>query len=105
MNNKSQITMDNTSAFENITSWVFGVGVLAAGLINTFWGNDPEFGIFIALLSFVYFLPVAAIFKRLTGVSIPRIGILKIILGVFIIWAVLGVGELFEKIALMKMDL
>lgn len=39
------------------------------------------------------------------GFSIPRIGLVKILLGIFIIWAALGVGELFDKIELMMNDL
>ena len=97
--------MDNTSIGGNAISWLFGIIVLAIATVNMFWGNDPEFGIFLALLSLVYFLPVKAIVKKVIGFSIPRIGLVKIILGVFIIWAALGVGELFDKIELMKMGL
>ena len=68
-----------------------------------FWGNDPGFGVFLLLLSFVYFPPANTILKERTGFSIPRI--VKIVLGIFIIWASLGVGELFDKIDLMMMDL
>lgn len=89
----------------NLISWLFGLAVFAIGVVNTFWGNDPGFGVFILLLSFVYFLPVADIIKKLTGFSIPRMGIAKILLGVFILWAALGVGELFDKIDLMTMDM
>jgi len=97
--------MNNKSPVLNIISWIFGIAFFAIGVVNTFWGNDPGFGVFILLLSFVYFLPVNAILKKTTGFSIPRIGILKILLGIFIIWVMLGVGELFDKIELMKMDL
>ena len=90
-----------------IISWIFAIAVFAAGVVNTFWGNDAEFGVFILLLSFVYFPPTSAIldaiFKRVTGFSIPKIG--TIVLGIFIVWATLGVGELFDKINLMMMDL
>ena len=90
-----------------IITWIFGIAVFAAGIVNTFWGNDPGFGVFILLLSFVYFPPTSAIldaiFKRVTGFSIPKIG--QIVLGIFIIWATLGVGELFDKINLMMTDL
>ena len=85
--------------------WIFGIAVFAAGGVNTFWGNDPGFGVFILLLSFVYFLPVNDILKKMTGFSIPGMGIVKILLGIFILWAALGVGELFDKIDLMMMDL
>ena len=97
--------MNNNSIVLNIISWIFGVVFFAIGVVNTFWGNDPGFGVFIILLSFVYFLPVNDILKKMTGFSIPRMGIVKIVLGIFILWASLGVGELFDKIDLMMMDL
>ena len=103
MNNKAEITMNNKSIVGNIITWLFGIVFLAIGLINTFWGNDPGFGVFIALLAFVYFPPVNVLFKNITGFSIPVIA--KIILGTFIFWASLGVGELFDKIDLLMMDL
>src|SRR5687767_9109685 len=89
----------------NIINWIFGIIVFAIGVVNTFWGNDPVFGVFIILLSLVYFLPANTILKKLTGFSIPKMGIVKIILGILILWAAVGVGELFDKIELMKMDL
>jgi hypothetical protein len=94
--------MNNNSLGLNFISWLFGVAVLAIGVINMFWGNDPGYGIFIFLLSFVYFLPVIEIFKKMTGFLVPRLGIIKILLGIFIFWTALGVGELFDKIDLMK---
>ena len=105
MNNTTEVKMNNTSIGANAVSWLFGLVVLAIGIVNMFWGNDPEFGIFLALLSLFYFLPVNTILKKVTGFSIPRVGLVKIILGIFIIWAALGVGELFNKIELMMMDL
>ena len=97
--------MNNNSIVLNIISWIFGVVFFAIGVVNTFWGNDPGFGVFILLLSFVYFLPVNDILRKMTGLSIPGMGIVKILLGIFILWAALGVGELFDKIDLMMMDL
>ncbi len=85
----------------NIISWIFGVIVFAIGIVNTFWGNDAGFGIFLLLLSLAYFLPVNELLKKITGFSMPKIGLIKIGLGFFIIWASLGVGELFDKIELM----
>ena len=105
MNTTSEITMNNNSIVLNIISWIFGVVFFAIGIVNTFWGNDPGFGVFIVLLSLVYFLPVNDILKKMTGFSIPRMGIVKVVLGFFILWASLGVGELFDKIDLMMMDL
>lgn len=85
-----------------VIGWLFGILVLAAGVINTFWGEPAGFGIFLMLLSLVYFLPVNTIFKRLTGYNIPAIRLLRILLALFIIWAAVGVGELFDKIEMMQ---
>ncbi len=88
------------SSVLNSISWLFGLVVCAIGVVNTFWGNDPGFGVFLLLLSLVYFLPVNAILQKRLNFSIPRLRIFKIFLGLFIIWAALGVGELFDKIDL-----
>ncbi|NUO02226.1 MAG: hypothetical protein HUU01_16605 [Saprospiraceae bacterium] len=95
--------MLNKSVIGAIAGWVFGIAFMAIGLINTFWGNDSLFGVFIVLLSFVFLPPVHAIVKNKIGFSIPVIA--KIALGIFIVWASLGVGELFDKIDLMVKDL
>jgi len=105
MNTTSEVKISNTSIVGNTINFLFGIVVLAIGVVNMFWGNDLYFGIFLALLSFVYFLPVNTILRKIAGFSIPRIGLLKIALGIFIIWAALGVGELFNKIELMVMGL
>lgn len=99
MNNKSEATMSNNSIVLNLICWLFGIAVIAIGLINVFWGNDLGFGIFLLLLSLVYFPPLNAMLKEKTNLSIP--GIIKFLLGAFILWAALGVGELFGKIDLM----
>ena len=103
--NKKQIIMPDKSTASDIISWLFGIVVAAIGVVNVFWGNDMGFGIFLLLLSFIYFLPVNTILRKLTGFSIPKMGIVKIVLGIFIIWASLGVGELSDKIELMMNDL
>lgn len=105
MNNKLEVKMNDTLNAGNIISWIFGIGVLGVGIINMFWGNDLYFGIFLALLSLVYFLPVNTILKKITGFSIPKMGIVKIVLGLLIIWVALGVGELFNKLELMMTSL
>ncbi len=102
MNHKPELTMNNRSIPGDIISWLFGAIVMAIGIINMFWGNDPGYGIFIFLLSFVYFPPATAFFRKISGISIPLIA--KIILGVFILWSALGVAELFDKIDLMRKD-
>ncbi len=90
----------NLSFLFHSLSWLFGFLVLAIGIINTFWGNDPFFGLFLILLSLVYFPPVNNLIITWFGFSVPLA--IKILLGLFIIWAALGVGELFDKIELMK---
>jgi len=85
----------------NILSYLFGVIAFGIGIVNTFWGNDPGFGIFILVLSLAYFLPVNELFKKITGYTIPKLGWIKVVLALFILWASLGVGELFDKIELM----
>lgn len=102
MSNKLEATMHNRSILVKTISWLVGILFIAIGMINTFWGNDPGYGIFIVMLSLLYFPPVAAFSRRITGKSIPII--VKILLGIFIIWSALGVGELIEKIDLMLND-
>lgn len=83
----------------NVISLLFGVLVFAIGIVNTFWGNDTGFGIFLLLLSLVYFPPATELLRQKTGLTIPVA--VKVVLGLFLLWAALGVGELFNKIELM----
>ena len=89
----------------NYFSSFFGIIFFGIGVVNTFWGNDPGFGVFIVLLSLAFFPPVTTMVQEKTGTWIPKIGLIRILLGLFILWAALGVGELFDKIDLMIMDL
>lgn len=106
---KSQEALVANDGFNALSfiSWIFGMIFLAIGIVNTFWGNDPGFGIFIILLSLIYFLPVNDRLRKMTGFTVPGMGmrIIKVLLGLFILWASLGVGELFDKIDLMMMGL
>lgn len=95
--------MNSKLIFFNASGWMFGTIIMAIGLVNTFWGNDPFFGIFILFISLIYFPPVNELFKKVTRFSIPLA--VKIILGLLVLWAALGVGELHDKIDLMMMDL
>lgn len=83
----------------NALGWSFGLLFLVIGLVNTFWGNDPFFGVFIVLLSLMYFPPVNSVINRKTGFQVPWW--VKIGVGLFILWAALGVGELFDKVDMM----
>jgi len=85
----------------DVIGWMSGLVVFAIGIINMFWGNDFGFGVFLLLLSFLYFPPVNLLLKKRFGFSVHYL--VKIFLGIFILWAALGVGELFDKIDLMLM--
>ena len=87
----------------SLLSWLFGSLILAIGLINTFWGNDPILGFTISILSSLYFPPIISRLENLTGVHIPRW--VKIIVGIIILWIALGVGELSKKIDMMMIDM
>jgi hypothetical protein len=74
-NHKAEVAVNDRSTALNIISWMFGIVAFAIGVVNTFWGNDPGFGIFIILLSFVYFLQINDILKKMTGFTITVTGI------------------------------
>jgi hypothetical protein len=80
-------------------NWLFAIVFSAIGLINCFAGNDTEFGIFILFLSVLFYPPFQELFQKKTRCSIPSF--VLIVLGVFIFWASLGVGELFLKVQLL----
>ena len=103
MTSNSELIKENQSILYSITGWIFGIIFLTIGLINIFWGNDPEYGAFILLLSLAFYPPVNSMLREKLGFSIPLF--LKIVIGLFIIWSAMGVGELFDKIDLMLMDL
>ncbi|MFH1597891.1 MAG: hypothetical protein ABIB97_02355 [Patescibacteria group bacterium] len=77
-----------------IISWLFGLVVLANGLLNLFRGNDPGLGVAFLLLSLVYFPPLNVTFQKKFGLAIPPV--IKIILAIIIIWITLAVGALAE---------
>jgi hypothetical protein len=101
--NNTEMVREKQSIFFNTFSWIFSIIFLAIGIINTFWGNDAGYGVLIILLSFVFYPPVNGLIKEKLGFAIPVL--LKIVIGLFIIWTAIGVGELFGKIDLMLMDL
>ncbi len=77
----------------NIISWIFGVIFFVTGILNAFLVHLVP-GVFYLLLSFIYLPPANAILKKRFGFSIPFVA--KIILGLFILWGTLAVGELVE---------
>lgn len=88
--------MNNTISIGNIISACFGILFMIIGLINVFWGNDPGFGIFVILLGTIYFASVSNWITKKNGFTIKPY--MKVGLGLFIVWAAVGVGELFDKI-------
>jgi len=102
MNSKIDIMTDNKIIWRAV-SGAFGILFIAIGLVNTFWGNDMAFGIFIILISAIYFIPLNLILRKITGYGFSPV--VKVLAGLFILWASLGVGELFDKIDLMLIDL
>jgi hypothetical protein len=91
--------MNKQSVFLNIISLLFGILFSIIGLLNTFWGNDLFYGLFILGLSLFFYPPQGERFTKLTGTMIK--GWMKLLIGFFIIWSAVGVGELFDKIDLM----
>ena len=91
--------MNNNSTIFNLTGWTFGILFSAIGLINTFWGNDPFFGLFIIAIALIYLPPVNTSIHNKLGFKIHFA--IKVVLGFFILWAAFGVGELFDKIEMM----
>ncbi len=83
--------MNNKSNVLNIISWVFGAAIFAIGVLNVFLVHTVP-GVIYLLLSFVYYPPANAILKKRFGFSIPLV--VKILLGIVIIWFTLGVSDL-----------
>lgn len=91
--------MEDRNVIGELLGWTFGIIFFVIGLINVFWGNDPEFGVFIVLASLVFIPSANKIFNNITGWKIPVY--MKVLLGAFILWAAIGVGELPDKIDMM----
>ena len=85
---------------QSAVSQTFGLLFGVIGLINMGWGNDFFYGLFILLMSLLYFPFAEKLLAKNLGPT--QILILKIALGLFILWSSLGVGELFDKIDMMQ---
>ena len=81
--------------FVQVIRYLLAILFSLIGLINSLWGNDPFYGVFVILLS----LPFYPVFSERFLKQIRTWHL--IILGGFILWTALGVAELFNKIALM----
>tara|TARA_B100000029_G_scaffold501786_2_gene575917 strand:+ start:215 stop:556 length:342 start_codon:yes stop_codon:yes gene_type:complete len=91
--------MPNKDFIYQCFSILFGVLVSFIGFVNTFWGNDPYYGLIILLLSLLFYLPLVDLIRTTMQkkYSFP----LKFLIGFLILWTSLGVGELFDKVKLM----
>ena len=86
--------------FEITLSLLVGFGLSLVGFVNLFWGNDPFFGFAIVVSASPFYWPV---FQHIQAVIQPKYWRLGLaMLAVLIVWAALGVGELGDKIALMR---
>jgi len=79
-----------------LLNWFVAVLFSTIGIVNCVVGNDPEFGVFILLLSLLFYPPLRLVFQQKTGWTIPSF--VLIVLGLFVLWSSLGVGELLDKI-------
>ena len=77
----------------------FGVLFSAIGFVNTFWGNDPHYGVEVLTASFLFYLPLIDVVR--TRVSAQQSTALLVLLGAFILWSSIGVGGLWDETAMM----
>jgi len=77
-----------------LLNWFFGISVLIVGVLNMFYGNDADFGLFLILVSFFYFPPIQTLIKNRLGITIPVW--VKIILAIVLVWVNLAIGAISE---------
>jgi len=77
----------------------FGVLFSFIGFANTFWGNDPYFGLAILALSFFYYIPLIDFIRA--KLNKKTTSIILFVIGFFILWSSSGVGELSDKLEMM----
>jgi len=85
--------MVNKSKIDNIISWIFTIIFFVIGVLNL-WLVHFVSGIFYLLLSIIYSPHLNSILKTKLDFSIPLV--VKIFVGLFILWGTLAVGELVE---------
>jgi hypothetical protein len=85
--------MKNKSNSWDIISWIFGIVFFIIGVLNIIFVHIVP-GSFYILFTFLYIPSTNIYFKNRFGFSIPIA--VKIILGLIILWATLGVGDLME---------
>ncbi len=78
---------------KNIVSCIFGIIFFIIGILNAFLVHIVP-GVFYILLSFIYPPLTNKIIKKKLGFQIPFV--IKIIVGLVILWGTLAVGDLME---------
>jgi hypothetical protein len=84
------------TAFD-VSGWLFGLVLIAIGVANLILVH-PVPGIVYLLLSLIYLPPTNDYFTAKFGFAIPRL--VKIFLGIFIMWFTLGISDLADIIGL-----
>jgi hypothetical protein len=79
----------------SLTGWLFGLTVFAIGVLNIVLVH-PVPGVVYLLLSLLYFPPISKLFMEKVGFSASPV--VKIIIGILIIWFTLGVSDLGDMI-------
>lgn len=77
----------------NTISWTLSAIFLILGVLNAFLIHIVP-GLFYLVLAFFYYPPVNPAIKKVLRFSFPPV--LKIILGLMILWGSLAVGDLME---------
>jgi len=85
--------MRNKSKDRSIISWMFFVLFVAIGILNIIFVHLVP-GIFYLLVSVIYLPHINSYLYRKLGFSIPLV--IKIVLGLVILWGTLAVGDLME---------
>ena len=66
----------------------FGFLFSAIGFVNTFWGNDPYYGLAVLTVSFLFYVPLIDFIRA--RVSAQQGTALLVLLGAFILWSSVG---------------
>ena len=95
MNNSSESAMNRKFIFQDVISWILGIIVFFIGFFNLVLVHAVP-GITFLLLSLLFAPRVNEWIKEKSGFSITLV--VKITLGLVIIWFTLGVSDLGDMI-------
>lgn len=89
--------MNKKSNILNIISWIFGIVFFVVGVLNVILVHFVP-GMLYLLISVIYLPPTNTILGKRFDLSIPNV--VKIILGIVVLWGTLAVGDLAEMFGL-----